>query len=100
MPFVCGEMRSEHNRHRRCPRGVEAGLRCDHQRQAAAEAYKTFEKKWDKLCPPVVTSLHEAGEELLTFFDFPEAMWKSLRTTDPLGNLSREFRRRTHYRVS
>ncbi|MGE5836234.1 MAG: transposase [Acidobacteriota bacterium] len=33
--------------------------------------------------------------ELLTFFDFPKATWKSIRTTNTLENLNREFRRRT-----
>jgi hypothetical protein len=40
-------------------------------------------------------SLEEAGLELLTFYDFPKAMWKSLRTTNMLENLTRQFRRRT-----
>jgi len=30
----------------------------------------------------VVTSLREGGDELLTFFSFPEAQWKTLRTTN------------------
>ena len=36
-----------------------------------------------------------AGLQLLTFYEFPSSMWKSLRTTNPLENLNREFRRRT-----
>ena len=32
---------------------------------------------------------------LLTFYEFPRAMWKSIRTTNALENLNREFRRRT-----
>jgi hypothetical protein len=31
------------------------------------------------LCPAVAKSLEEANFELLTFFDFPTTMWKSLR---------------------
>jgi transposase-like protein len=42
-----------------------------------------------------VRSLEEAGLELLTFYALPESMWKSLRTTNALENLNREFRRRT-----
>ena len=30
----------------------------------------------------MVTSLREGGDELLTFFSFPEAQWKTLRTTN------------------
>ena len=62
---------------------------------AALDAYKGFERKWSKLCPPVANSLVEAGTDLLTFYEFPKAMWKGLRSTNALENLNREFRRRT-----
>jgi putative transposase len=42
----------------------------------------------------VVRSLHEGGEELLTFFEFPKAQWKTLRTTNVIERLHEEFRRR------
>lgn len=45
-------------------------------------------------------SLEEAGLELLTFYQYPKAMWRSLRTTNPLENLNREFRRRTKTQAS
>ena len=35
------------------------------------------------------------GMDLLTFYQFPRPMWKTLRTTNVLENLNREFRRRT-----
>lgn len=57
-------------------------------------------KKWSALCPAVAKSLEEAGLELLTFYDFPKAMWKSLRTTNTVENLNREFRRRTKTQAS
>lgn len=62
---------------------------------AARAVYDTFVKRWSALCPAVAKSLEEAGLELLTFYDFPKAMWKSLRTTHTVENLNREFRRRT-----
>jgi putative transposase len=62
---------------------------------AAREAYRGFVTKWSKLCPPVAKSLEEAGEHLLTFYAFPSALWKALRTTNSIENLNREFRRRT-----
>ncbi len=58
-------------------------------------AYRDFVAKWTKLVPAVARSLEEAGLELLTFYSFPKSMWKSLRTTNALENLNREFRRRT-----
>jgi hypothetical protein len=38
--------------------------------------------------------------QLLTFYEFPRAMWKSIRTTNALENLNREFRRRTKIQAS
>jgi putative transposase len=42
----------------------------------------------------VLTSLREGGDELLTFFRFPKAQWKTLRTTNTIERLHEEFRRR------
>ena len=67
---------------------------------AARQAREAFLRKWAALCPAVARSLEEAGEELLTFFEFPRSMWKSLRTTNALENLNREFRRRTKTQAS
>jgi transposase-like protein len=67
---------------------------------AARSAYTAFVKKWTTLCPAVAHSLEEAGLELLTFYDFPPSMWKSLRSTNALENLHREFRRRTKTQAS
>jgi putative transposase len=47
-----------------------------------------------KRCPGVVKSLQEGGAELLTFFSFPTAQWKTLRTTNSIERLNEEFRRR------
>ena len=66
----------------------------------ARKAYDAFVAKWSKLCPAVARSIEEAGQELLTFYEFPKAMWRALRTTNPLENLNREFRRRTKTQAS
>jgi len=60
----------------------------------AKEAHQKFVEKWKKVCPGIVTSLREAGDELLTFYRFPEAQWKSLRTTNLIEAVNKEFRRR------
>jgi len=90
-----------------CPTHAHAELKRDYHRilyaadgLAARAAYDAFVKKWSVLCPTVAKSLEEAGLELLTFYDFPKAMWKSLRTTNTLENLNREFRRRTKTQAS
>jgi transposase-like protein len=90
-----------------CPRHARPELRRDYHRiiyardgLEARQAYEGFLAKWRKLCPPVAASLEEAGEQLLTFYEFPRALWKSLRTTNALENLNREFRRRTKTQAS
>lgn len=60
----------------------------------AKKAYREFVAKWKKLLPKVVASLEEGGEELLTFYRFPNSQWKSLRTTNAIERLNGEFRRR------
>jgi transposase-like protein len=62
--------------------------------QEGSKAYREFVVKWKKLAPKVVVSLEEAGEELLTFYGFPQSQWKSLRTTNAIERLNGEFRRR------
>ena len=90
-----------------CPRHARPEMTRDYHRiihasdgLAARAAYEAFLKKWTSLCPAVAESLAEAGLELLTFFDFPKATWKSIRTTNTLENLNREFRRRTKTQAS
>ena len=62
--------------------------------EEAKKAYREFVVKWKKLFAKVVLSLEEAGEELLTFYGFPNSQWKSLRTTNAIERLNGEFRRR------
>jgi transposase-like protein len=90
-----------------CPKHAQAEMKRDYHRLlyapdglGARAAYEAFVKKWSTLCPAVAKSLDEGGLELLTFYDFPKAMWKSLRTTNTLENLNREFRRRTKTQAS
>ena len=90
-----------------CPRHAHRELKRDTDRivyassgMAAREAYQAFLTKWRTLCPAVARSLEEAGEQLLTFYTFPQAMWKALRTTNSIENLNREFRRRTKTQTS
>ena len=68
--------------------------------QAARSAREYFLRKWEKRCPGVAKSLQEAGEDLLTFFKFPEAQWKSLRSTNVIERMNEEFRRRVKTQAS
>ncbi len=90
------------NLKKHCPAHAHAELKRDWDTIVRADdglkaraAYRAFVTKWTKLVPAVVRSLEEAGLELLTFYSYPKSMWKSLRTTNALENLNREFRRRT-----
>ena len=90
-----------------CPPHARAEMKRDYDRIIYAEdglggraAYDAFAKKWATLCPAVAKSLHEAGLELLTFYAFPKETWKSIRTTNLIENLNREFRRRTKTQAS
>ena len=90
-----------------CPVHARRELRRDYRAIVTANDAMTakgihagFVKKWEALCPAVVRSYREAGEQLLTFYDFPKPMWKSLRTTNSIENLNREFRRRTKTQAS
>jgi putative transposase len=60
----------------------------------AKAAYEQMLKLWRKQGEAVARSLEEAGEELLTFFKYPESQWKALRTTNAIERLNLEFRRR------
>ena len=89
------------NLERKAPKHALDDIRDDFHRivyasthDAARTACATFERTWSKRCPGVVTSLREGGDELLTFFRFPKAQWKTLRTTNTIERLHEEFRRR------
>jgi len=89
------------NLERHVPRHALEEVKCDYHRiiyaeslDQAGKAYREFVLKWKKLAPKVVVSLEEAGEELLTFYSFPNSQWKSLRTTNAIERLNGEFRRR------
>lgn len=90
-----------------CPAHARGEMKRDYHRithakdgLAARGAYEAFIGKWRPLCPAVARSLEEAGDELLTFYEFPKALWPSLRSTNSIENLNREFRRRTKTQAS
>jgi putative transposase len=90
-----------------CPKHAHAELQRDYHRiiyatdaMAARQTYETFVAKWRRLCPAVAKSLEEAGHTLLTFYQWPRAMWRSLRSTNTIENLNREFERRTKTQAS
>jgi putative transposase len=85
----------------KAPKHAHEAVREDYHRIVYAETLDTAQKareaflgKWKRPCPGVAASLEEAGENLLTFYQFPESQWVSLRTTNAIERMQLEFRRR------
>jgi putative transposase len=64
-------------------------------REKADGFYKSFYKKWEQELPSAVKSLTQSLDVCLTFFKFPEEEWISLRTSNIIERLNKEFKRRT-----
>lgn len=54
-----------------------------------------FTERWQKEVPSAVKCLQNSLDSCLTFFDFPQEEWISLRTTNVIERLNKEFKRRT-----
>jgi putative transposase len=50
---------------------------------------------WQSTYPSLVRRLERDLPELLTFFDFPQPLWRKLRTTNAIERCFVEVRRRT-----
>lgn len=64
-------------------------------KEKADNFYRSFYEKWDKEIPSAVKSLTQSLDACLTFFKFPEEEWISLRTSNIIERLNKEFKRRT-----
>ena len=64
-------------------------------RKKADEFAVSFAGKWEKELPSAVKCLANSLDACLTFFSFPEEEWISLRTTNIIERLNKEFKRRT-----
>lgn len=61
----------------------------------ATELFEAFRQRWEKDLPSAVQTLERSIEQCLTFFNHPEEEWISLRTTNIIERLNKEFKRRT-----
>ena len=61
----------------------------------AMEFFHDFKNRWEKEIPSAVKCLDNSIESCLTFFICPEQEWVSLRTTNIIERLNKEFKRRT-----
>ena len=61
----------------------------------AVEFFAAFKAKWEKEFPSAVKCLSNSLESSLTFFNFPDEEWISIRTTNVIERVNKEFKRRT-----
>ena len=64
-------------------------------RKKADELALAFAAKREKDLPSAVKCLSNSLDACLTFFSFPEEEWISLRTSNVIERLNKEFKRRT-----
>jgi putative transposase len=64
-------------------------------RHQAIRRFKTWKQHWDIEEPAAVKCLAKDLRECLSYYDFPQQHWKSIRTTNVLERSFREVRRRT-----
>jgi putative transposase len=64
-------------------------------KETALESFEIFKRKWEKDIPSAVSCLEKSIDACLAFFNFPEEEWISLRTTNIIERLNKEFKRRT-----
>lgn len=64
-------------------------------RAKAIEAFHRFVARYEHSQPSAVQCLSKVIEQCLTFFSFPQQEWVSLRTTNPIERVNKEFKRRT-----
>jgi len=61
----------------------------------ARRAFERFRFRWRRIYPTMVARLERDLPELLSFFRFPRALWRKLRTTNVIERCFVEVRRRT-----
>lgn len=64
-------------------------------RQAATEAFVTFQKQYSAKYPKAVECLTKDEDALFAFYDFPAEHWLHLRTTNPIESTFATVRHRT-----
>lgn len=61
----------------------------------ALKFFDEFKQKYEKDVPSAVKCLEASLESTLCYLSFPKEEWISLRTTNPIERLNKEFKRRT-----
>jgi len=63
--------------------------------EEARKRLADFKTRWERHLPWAVRCLEKALNSALTFFKFPAEDWLSIRTTNIIERLNKEFKRRT-----
>lgn len=61
----------------------------------AREAFAALKAQWAATCGDAVGSMERDLDELLAHYDQPRLYWDTLRTTNPIERVNKEFKRRT-----
>jgi len=64
-------------------------------KKKAMEFFDQFKVRWEKYTPSAINYLENSLEACLTYLNYPEEQWISLRTTNIIERLNKEFKRRT-----
>lgn len=64
-------------------------------REQALEAYYVLKNRWSAVCGDAVDCMAKDLDALLVHYDFPKEHWNSLRTTNPIERVNKEFKRRS-----
>lgn len=71
-------------------------IHAQEDRKAAREKARAVEAKLKELkLNQAARIVAEGAEETLSYYEFPQEHWRSLRTNNPLERIMREIRRRT-----
>lgn len=61
----------------------------------AKQAHEAFKLRWSKLCGDAVERFTKDIDALFVHYEFPRLHWASLRTTNPIERVNKEFKRRS-----
>ncbi len=78
---------------------VEPELKAIFYQESRAQAElqaAAFDAKYAKIYPTAVECLQRDLDACLTFYDFPRAHWKTIRTTNVIERLFEEVKKRSH----
>ena len=81
-----------------CPRAIQASVVADAKRiiyatskKEALEEFKAWKERYKNLAPKAIACLEKDLDDVLRFMDFRYKIWVSIRTTNIIERVFREF---------